>query len=1588
MQDEGKLLTMVANSLRIQSFTGEPKDLKGPEGRQWGRCWSWFDSLSAQEHLKVLEINEPQWADMLLRMHQQEVKVGSPGVYIFNMTGAKARVGGLGMDNVADYPTSRTPFRFVTWKFIREKLESPDPEALSVAAKRRLKRYNGNPCGNRLVAGLRLLPLQLPENASETSAEALVVRDFNMETSYNASDVKWNVGFEAKLSSKKGALRKILEDADRECCTREFYLEVTKRSRERPEPLQRRKSILPSSLGDIDISGSVVASGELQVNSRTPLPASGKVACLQHARFITFSLGSFIAKKLSERVKQAYQRWGRTRVAHTPLDHERRQAQAFFTSLPRHKQKSLILKPNYKEKKAPKDCNQALQRGQNGVEKVSRAVLDGFRVRMADVGDVWVARRVLELRQEILKHQAEIALRSLEVEESTLPPPDRISKKRSRKRKSKRRSSRGKMGRASMTKESAENNANTHELTNGKEGRHEERGLEAGESQSGSPGRKSERKTPRAGISKRKKKQICRQIVELICKKVCTRIARNIKKQNYKKASRSRFAQSIIQRCINNALESSERRTNSRARALARGSPAYQELRRTILGERKEKREKTWADFKGISSIQNTTSSGLLGTHNDFKAPAEELNFSDFVLTPLCVNGRRGMRQLAPNQSYAGCWWWGGHFRTLELLSTHPTANRKFEPNTQRIVTMHCRFGEDCQRSDCPHPHRNPTPISKPVSLRRNLDPNPDAERSSGLGKMELSGKGGFPRPGLPPSTIRLIASFLPNQTGRSYSAVSKLWKTALLALPIHPGQLRPIPTDPNSHDDKKTGSSDLSVRVDLAGVTRGGVTGRKVGGFGVPSKALRLMREHSMRKCLSYYLSLFKNVGGEVSLFTALSADVREMAGSIEDIAKHKRPAEIATIDALRRALKELWPGARADIYGSFDTGLNIPTSDIDIVICNTEAVPKDIHNAQRTRVQRLATHLSNQKWVKSVHMIAQASVPLVKVHAKVGITTINLDLSFDSSLHRGLPTCAYVRALCIEYPSLLPLSLVLKQFLARKQINNPYTGGLSSYGLVLMIASILKRDAMFKEHLIQSITHADIKIDSSGSNHVSSDDEDLLSYVQRGFFSEEAQLGRLLVTFFDTFGRRFDTRLHAVSISNSEDAPDYAFCGAKHRHRFPGHTLVLVDPFNASNNIGRTCFNIWQIQQVFSTALNNITTAFADTQGAIYVNPTALLPPDKRKDTYESGPRYPPPLPPKRSILGASFGTAHHNHILSSYRNTWIGKESTKAKSLRDMKERAGVKVVGVEIGAVSRSRLVECSRAMQRKRALALARIEELEKQIEKRREINDQMIQKAESRSLAVGKLAREGKGRGVELLMSNVEDLTSYLAWINDQRRANIAEIEHLRTKIDGVKTEFYQDMKVLALRMGRAPFSLDEVQNAIRLPTKNQKVKKLVDRKTEICRWRIQQLEEDIEEMEQMKVALEACAEYQVAQIAMQKLKASTDPKSDGTPGETSSHRVSPARSPDSKSIISTPAFDGKKFHKESMHLHALDWCPKVPPNPKPTSRREGSTKGRADDEVRAGISFLAWLNQQNRANHAQISQLRLWGYFERRENV
>ena len=57
------------------------------------------------------------------------------------------------------------------------------------------------------------------------------------------------------------------------------------------------------------------------------------------------------------------------------------------------------------------------------------------------------------------------------------------------------------------------------------------------------------------------------------------------------------------------------------------------------------------------------------------------------------------------------------------------------------------------------------------------------------------------------------------------------------------------------------------------------------------------------------------------------------------------------------------------------------------------------------------------------------------------------------------GLNNVAMIKAYGKTYPFLPPLFLVLKQFLVCRDLNEVYTGGVSSYALILMIVSFLQK-------------------------------------------------------------------------------------------------------------------------------------------------------------------------------------------------------------------------------------------------------------------------------------------------------------------------------------------------------------------------------------------------------------------------------------------------------------------------------------------------------------------------------------------------
>lgn len=88
------------------------------------------------------------------------------------------------------------------------------------------------------------------------------------------------------------------------------------------------------------------------------------------------------------------------------------------------------------------------------------------------------------------------------------------------------------------------------------------------------------------------------------------------------------------------------------------------------------------------------------------------------------------------------------------------------------------------------------------------------------------------------------------------------------------------------------------------------------------------------------------------------------------------------------------------------------------------------------------------------SVKVLDKASVPIVKLTDKE--TDIKIDISFNMS--NGVKSAELIKEFKKQFPCLEKLVMVLKQFLLQRDLNEVFTGGISSYSLILMTISFLQ--------------------------------------------------------------------------------------------------------------------------------------------------------------------------------------------------------------------------------------------------------------------------------------------------------------------------------------------------------------------------------------------------------------------------------------------------------------------------------------------------------------------------------------------------
>eukprot|EP00171_Calliarthron_tuberculosum_P020666 IDg20666t1 len=120
----------------------------------------------------------------------------------------------------------------------------------------------------------------------------------------------------------------------------------------------------------------------------------------------------------------------------------------------------------------------------------------------------------------------------------------------------------------------------------------------------------------------------------------------------------------------------------------------------------------------------------------------------------------------------------------------------------------------------------------------------------------------------------------------------------------------------------------------------------------------------------------------------------------------------------------------------------LFLPTSDIDMCVMGT---PND---GSMEEMEKVASAVRNVEGFARKVNIIKARVSLVKLVAREG--GVQCDISFGQS--NGPKNVPIIRRYLQDYPALRPLLLVVKCFLQQRSLNEVYSGGLGSYGVLLL--------------------------------------------------------------------------------------------------------------------------------------------------------------------------------------------------------------------------------------------------------------------------------------------------------------------------------------------------------------------------------------------------------------------------------------------------------------------------------------------------------------------------------------------------------
>lgn len=282
-----------------------------------------------------------------------------------------------------------------------------------------------------------------------------------------------------------------------------------------------------------------------------------------------------------------------------------------------------------------------------------------------------------------------------------------------------------------------------------------------------------------------------------------------------------------------------------------------------------------------------------------------------------------------------------------------------------------------------------------------------------------------------------------------------------------------------------------------------------------------------------------------ESYIIKCLQKDLTDYQAYVREIISHKRPTIDEIINNIQQAVDEINSDYKVNLYGSYSTGLCLPWSDIDVVLINQTE-----HHVEDYMLSKLYMKLTSKPWIKSHKFIETTNIPIIKLVSN-DIFQFHIDISVQCDKHFGLKCVELVKSYLQTYSVLEPIVLALKTLLNNGNLNNPYTGGLSSYGLILMVVSFIQSE-----------------LDSNKFNSKS-----------------PTILGETFINVLGHYGIAFDFTKYVIityPINNDlvDDKDNFYSFGQNM------HELIIVDPLNKQNNVAKSTFQYMNIKMAFMIA------------------------------------------------------------------------------------------------------------------------------------------------------------------------------------------------------------------------------------------------------------------------------------------------------------------------------------------------------------------------------------------------------------------